>query len=71
MHSDEPFLLLPELKSLSNHALRIFDTSVELRAPLNKVGKQPSQLQVNCFEKGIEMETFKLNYKKLISETSQ
>ena len=58
MHSDEPFLLLPELKSLSNHALRIFDTSVELRPPLNKVGKQPSQLQV-FFEKGIKKKYFK------------
>merc|ERR1712156_707711 len=60
-YSDEPFLLLPELKSLSNHALRIFDTSVELRPPLNKVGNQPSQLQ-NCtmYQESIANECFAL-----------
>ena len=45
-YSDEPFLLLPEVKALSMHALRIVDSSVELRYPLKRLGQnQPSQLK--------------------------
>ena len=60
-YSDEPFLLLPEVKSLSKHALRIFDTSVELRAPLKKMGKQPSQLkECTMYQESIANECFAL-----------
>ena len=46
-YSDEPFLLLPEVKALSGHALRIVDSSVELRYPMKRLGgqNQPSQLK--------------------------
>ena len=60
-YSDEPFLLLPEVKSLSKHALRIFDTSVELRPPLKKMGKQPSQLkECTMYQESIANECFAL-----------
>ena len=60
-YSDEPFLLLPEVKALSKHALRIFDTSVELRPPLKKMGNQPSQLnQCTLYKESIANECFAL-----------
>ena len=60
-YSDEAFLLLPEVKSLSKHAIRIIDTSVELRSPIRKMGKQPSQLkQCTLYHQSICNECFAL-----------
>ena len=43
--TDEPFLLLPEIKSLSEHDLVVLDSWLEPRAPVRLVGgASPSQL---------------------------
>jgi hypothetical protein len=49
-YTDEPFLILPELKSLSRHALKIVDSGLEVRFPVRKLHPVSSQLSGCCFE---------------------
>jgi hypothetical protein len=49
--TDEQFLILPELKSLSSHAIKIVDTGLEVRFPVRKLFPVSSQLSGSCMER--------------------
>ena len=69
--TDEPFLILPELKSLSGHAVKIVDSSLEVRFPVRKMFPVASQLSGCVFEKdsvGSECFTLVVHKKDLIKD---
>ncbi len=73
-YSDEPFLLLPELKSLTSHSIHILDSTVEVRHPIRRVDNSlPSQLRgCTMYHESVGNECYALEIgrKDLTSATS-
>ena len=64
-YSDEPFLLVPEIKALSNHSVRILNTSVEVRSPMRLLNGSFSQLVGSTLYKdSIANECYAIQVKK-------
>ena len=64
-YSDEPFLLVPEIKALSNHSVRILNTSVEVRSPMRLLNGSFSQLvSSTLYKDSIANECYAIQVKK-------
>ena len=47
-YSDEPFLIVPEVKALSSHSLRILNSSVEVRPPMKSLNRSTISQLAGC-----------------------
>lgn len=62
LYSQEPFLVVPQIKALSKHPIRILASQMEPRNPIKKMGKTPSQLKDNVlYQDSLSNECFALN----------
>ena len=64
-YSDEPFLLVPEIKALSEHPLRILNTSVEVRLPMRLLNDSVSQLTgCTLYKESVANECYAIQIKR-------
>ena len=47
-YSDEPFLIVPEVKALSSHSIRILNSSVEVRPPMKSLNRSAMSQLAGC-----------------------